>query len=92
MIGTGIHHSVRDCVEVAFAHVGLDPSDFVRVDPALIRPAEVDSLLADPTKAREELDWSAKTSFTELIELMVEADLARQESQSGSRRGKGRAR
>ncbi len=92
VIGTGIHHSVRDCVEVAFAHVGLDPSDFVRVDPALIRPAEVDSLLADPTKAREELDWTAKTSFTELIELMVEADLARQESQSGSRRGQGRAR
>jgi GDPmannose 4,6-dehydratase len=92
VIGTGVHHSVRDCVEIAFAHVGLDPADFVRVDPALIRPAEVDSLLADPAKAREELDWTAKTSFEELIQIMVEADLARQESETGSRRGRGRAR
>jgi GDPmannose 4,6-dehydratase len=91
-IGTGVHHSVRDCVEIAFAHVGLDPADFVRVDPALIRPAEVDSLLADPAKAREELDWTAKTSFEKLIQIMVEADLARQESETGSRRGRGRAR
>jgi GDPmannose 4,6-dehydratase len=92
VIGTGVHHSVRDCVEIAFAHVGLDPADFVRVDPALIRPAEVDSLLADPAKAREELDWTAKTSFEELIQIMVEADLVRQESATGSRRGQGRAR
>ena len=60
VIGTGVQHSVRDCVEIAFAHVGLDPADFVRTDPALMRPAEVDTLLADPTKAREELGWVAR--------------------------------
>ena len=84
MIGTGLHHSVRDCVEIAFRHVGLDWQDFVKVDPALIRPAEVDTLLADPTKAREELGWSARTSFEELIQLMVESDLENQERQSGA--------
>jgi GDPmannose 4,6-dehydratase len=92
VIGTGIHHSVRECVEFAFAHVGLDWSDFVRSDPGLVRPAEVDSLLADPTKAREELGWSAKTGFRELIEIMVEADLALQERISGRRRDQGGSR
>jgi GDPmannose 4,6-dehydratase len=92
VIGTGVHNSVRKCVEIAFARVGLDPADFVRVDPALIRPAEVDTLLADPTKAREELGWSARTGFTELVELMVDADLESQERASGARRGRGRAR
>jgi GDPmannose 4,6-dehydratase len=92
VIGTGVQHSVRDCVEFAFRHVGLDPADFVRVDPALIRPAEVDTLLADPTKAREELGWTATTSFEELVRLMVEADLENQERLSGARRGQGRAR
>ncbi len=92
VIGTGVQHSVRDCVEFAFRHVGLDPADFVRVDPDLIRPAEVDTLLADPTKAREELGWTATTTFEELVRLMVEADLENQERLSGARRGKGRAR
>jgi len=92
VIGTGVQHSVRNCVEIAFGRVGLDPGDFVRVDPKLIRPAEVDTLLADPTKAREELDWSARTSFPELVELMVDADLESQERLSGARRGRGRAR
>ena len=79
VIGTGVAHSVRDCLDYAFAHVGLDPDDFVRIDPALIRPAEVDTLLADPRKAKAELGWTARTSFRELIELMVEADLEQQE-------------
>jgi GDPmannose 4,6-dehydratase len=92
VIGTGVQHSVRSCVEIAFRHVGLDPEDFVRVDPQLMRPAEVDTLLADPTKAREELGWSATTSFAELVQLMVDADLESQERSSGARRGRGRAR
>jgi GDPmannose 4,6-dehydratase len=92
VIGTGVHHSVRNCLDFAFAHVGLDPDDFVRVDPALIRPAEVDTLLADPRKAKAELGWTARTSFRELIELMVEADLAHQERITGARRDRGRAR
>jgi GDPmannose 4,6-dehydratase len=92
VIGTGVQHSVRNCVEIAFRHVGLDPADFVRIDPKLVRPAEVDRLLADPTKAREELGWSARTSFEELVALMVEADLEQQERTTGARRGRGAAR
>jgi GDPmannose 4,6-dehydratase len=92
VIGTGVHHSVRQCVEFAFDHVGLDPDDFVRTDSDLIRPAEVDSLLADPTKAREALGWSARTSFEELVGIMVEADLELQERASGRRRDRGASR
>jgi GDPmannose 4,6-dehydratase len=92
VIGTGVHHSVRQCVEYAFAHVGLDPDDFVHVDQDLMRPAEVDSLLADPTKARECLDWKPQTSFEELIQMMVESDLEAQERATGRRRGTGAAR
>ena len=87
VIGTGQHHSVRDYVEIAFAHVDVDPDDFVRVDPELVRPAEVDTLLARPDKAREELGWRARTSFQELVEIMVNADLEAQERVSGRRRG-----
>ena len=87
VVGTGLHHSVRQCTEFAFGHVGLDPGDFVRSDPAFMRPAEVDTLLADPTRARQELGWQARTSFEELMHLMVEADLERQERASGRRRG-----
>ena len=64
-----------------------DPADFVRTDPALIRPAEVDTLLADPTKAREQLGWTAKVSFRELVEMMVEADLVAQERAHDRKRG-----
>jgi GDPmannose 4,6-dehydratase len=87
VIGTGEHHTPREFVDIAFAHVGLDPTDFVRSDRALLRPAEVDSLLADPSKARRELGWQAETSFAELVRIMVEADLAAQERTSGRRRG-----
>jgi GDPmannose 4,6-dehydratase len=92
VIGTGVHRSVRDCVETAFRHVGLDPDDFVRVDAELIRPAEVDTLLADPTKAREQLGWRAETRFEDLVRIMVEADLELQEQASGRRRGQGASR
>ena len=92
VIGTGIQHSVRQCVEHAFSHVGLDPDDFVRTNTDLIRPAEVDTLLADPTKAREQLGWAARTSFEELVRIMVEADLEAQERVSGRRRDRGKSR
>jgi len=92
VIGTGVAHSVRECLDYAFAHVGLDPDDFVKSDPALIRPAEVDTLLADPRKASAELGWTARTPFQQLIELMVEADLEQQERTTGVRRDRGRAR
>lgn len=92
VIGTGEQHSVREFTEIAFAHVGLDPQDFVRIDPRFVRPAEVDTLLADPTKAREELGWRAQTSFAELVKLMVDADLALQEKNSGQRVGGARSR
>jgi GDPmannose 4,6-dehydratase len=92
VIGTGVAHSVRECLDYAFAHVGLDPDDFVVVDPALIRPAEVDTLLADPRKAADELGWRARTSFRELVELMVESDLEQQERVTGARRDRGRSR
>jgi GDPmannose 4,6-dehydratase len=92
VVGTGVHHSVRQCVDFAFEAVGLDPADFVDVDRALIRPAEVDTLLADPTKAREELGWTAKTTFRQMLHIMVESDLQQQEAASGARRGRGRAR
>lgn len=87
VIGTGVHHSVRDCLDLAFRHVGLDPSDFLKLDSGLVRPAEVDTLLADPTKAREGLGWTANTSFEDLMAIMVESDLEAQERISGRRRG-----
>ena len=87
VIGTGVQHSVSQFIDVAFAHVGLDPADFVRVDKLRLRPAEVDTLLADPGKARRELGWEARTPFAELVRIMVEADLEAQERASGRRRG-----
>ncbi|HYG96252.1 MAG TPA: GDP-mannose 4,6-dehydratase, partial [Solirubrobacterales bacterium] len=77
VIGTGEDHSVAEVIELAFDEVGLDPADYVRQDPALIRPAEVDTLIADPSKAREKLGWEPKTGFEEMIRLMVRADLER---------------
>jgi GDPmannose 4,6-dehydratase len=87
VIGTGVQNSVRDCFEIAFGCMDLDPADFVKTDKALQRPAEVDTLLADPSKAERELGWKANTSFRELVELMVQADLETQEKLSGRRQG-----
>jgi len=77
VIATGVSHSVRELVEIAFAHAGLKWEDHVRVDPALLRPAEVDHLLGDAGKARAELGWVPTVAFKELIEMMVDADLQR---------------
>ena len=77
VISSGVSHSVRDLVEIAFGRAGLDWERHVRVDPALMRPAEVDHLLGDSTKAREELGWKPTVSFKQLIEMMVDADLER---------------
>jgi GDPmannose 4,6-dehydratase len=75
VIATGETNTVRRCVEVAFDEAGLDWEQYVRLDPAFLRPAEVDLLVGDPGKAKRELGWEPKTSFEELIRLMVRADL-----------------
>jgi GDPmannose 4,6-dehydratase len=77
VVGTGVHHSVRQCCEVAFAHVGLDWTKYVRHDQRLERPAEVDTLLADPTKAKTHLGWTPQVDFEGLVRMMVDADVAR---------------
>jgi len=76
VVATGVAHSVEELVEVAFSHVGRKWQDHVRIDPALVRPAEVDLLLGDPTKARSVLGWEPKTTFEQLIQIMVDADVA----------------
>jgi GDPmannose 4,6-dehydratase len=77
VIGTGQTHSVRDLVEAAFGHVGLDWRKHVVTDPRYIRPAEVDVLQADASKAQQELDWTPTVAFNELVAMMVDADLTR---------------
>lgn len=77
VIGTGENHSVREFVQLAFAQVGLNWEDYVVVDPSFERPAEVEALLADPSRARTVLGWQPKVSFVELVRLMVEAELER---------------
>jgi GDPmannose 4,6-dehydratase len=77
VVGMGETHSVRELAEIAFRHVGLDYRQHVVSDPRYYRPAEVERLLADPTKARRELGWKAKVSFEQLVTMMVDADLAR---------------
>ena len=77
VIGTGQTHSVRDLVEAAFGHVGLDWQKHVVTDPKYMRPAEVDVLQADPSKARRELGWNPRVKFKELVAMMVDADLER---------------
>jgi GDPmannose 4,6-dehydratase len=76
VIATGEKHTVRELVDVAFERVGLDPADYVRIDPRFLRPAEVEELVGDPSKARRQLGWEPRTSFHELVALMVDADLA----------------
>jgi GDPmannose 4,6-dehydratase len=77
VVGTGQTHSVQQLVEMAFAHAGLDWRKYVVSDPKFYRPAEVDLLLADPSKARGELGWRPTVSFEELVGMMVNADLER---------------
>ncbi|MGH7623594.1 MAG: GDP-mannose 4,6-dehydratase, partial [Gemmatimonadaceae bacterium] len=78
VIGTGHTCSVRDLCETAFSHVDLDYRDFVVQDPRFLRPAEVDLLVANASRARAKLHWEPTVSFTQLIERMVDADLERQ--------------
>ena len=82
VVGTGVTHSVRELVEAAFGHVGLDWKKHVKTDPKYVRPAEVDVLQADPSKARRELGWSPRVSFSELVAMMVDADLERLSSRA----------
>ena len=76
VVASGETHSVRELCEIAFAHVGLDWQKYVVVDPAFVRPAEVDLLIGDAAKARRMLGWAPKHSFRQLIEMMVDADTA----------------
>ena len=83
VVATGISHSVREFVEIAFAHAGLDWQEHIRIDPSLLRPAEVDHLVGDPTKARTRLGWEPAVDFAGLVRMMVDADL---EKVGGERR------
>ena len=77
VIATGVAHSVRDLVETAFGHAGLDWQRHVRLDPGLLRPAEVEHLIGDATKARTKLGWVPEVDFPRLVKMMVDEDLAR---------------
>lgn len=77
VIATGRGHSVKNLVEVAFAHLDLDYRDFVKTDPRFVRPAEVDHLLGDASFARRQFGWEPKTTFEQLVKMMVDADMAR---------------
>lgn len=77
VVATGISHSVRELVEIAFARVGLDWQKYVTTDPKFLRPAEVDHLIGNPAKARRVLGWEPKVEFKQLVEMMVDADLDR---------------
>jgi GDPmannose 4,6-dehydratase len=84
VIATGETYSIRDLLDAAFAHVGIeDWSGLVRQDPRFMRPAEVELLIGDPTKAREQLGWTPKVAFPELVAMMVEHDLADQRALAG---------
>jgi GDPmannose 4,6-dehydratase len=89
VIATGVSHSVRELVESAFGYAGLDWKKYVRVDPAFLRPAEVDHLVGDAGKARRVLGWEPQVDFNRLVGMMVDADLARL---SGKPAGVGAAR
>jgi GDPmannose 4,6-dehydratase len=77
VIATNETHSVRELVELAFAHVGLDWQEYVKIDERFIRPAEVDLLIGDPARAKEKLGWSPTVDFAALVRMMVDADVQR---------------
>jgi len=83
VIATGKTHSVRELVEAAFGCLDLDWEKYVKVDQRFVRPAEVDLLIGDPSKARKKLGWEPKVSFEELVRMMVESDLKRYEGEAG---------
>jgi GDPmannose 4,6-dehydratase len=86
VIATGVSHSVRELIEIAFTRAGLDWQKHVRVDPALLRPAEVDHLLGDASKARAQLGWVPEVHFKQLVEMMVDEDVRRLSASSASSR------
>lgn len=90
VVATGETHTVRDCCRVAFEHVGLNWEDFVKLDPRFLRPAEVELLRGDASKAREKLGWEPRTSFDRLIQMMVDADLQRLAPKAAERGAQGR--
>jgi GDPmannose 4,6-dehydratase len=77
VVATGVAHTVRQFAEIAFSSVGLNYQNYIQTDPAFLRPAEVDQLLGDPSKANRALGWKPETSFHQMIEEMVQADLSR---------------
>jgi GDPmannose 4,6-dehydratase len=77
VIATGLSHSVRDLIEAAFTHAGLEWQDYVRTSPALLRPAEVEHLIGDSSKARSDFGWKPSIDFSGLVQMMVDADLER---------------
>ena len=79
VVATGETHSVREFLQIAFSHVGLNYEDYVVIDPEFIRPAEVDLLLGNPTKARTQMGWKPEVSFEQLVQMMVDADMERQQ-------------
>jgi GDPmannose 4,6-dehydratase len=84
VVATGVTHSIRDFLDIAFKRVGIDDwSGHVVQDPRFFRPAEVDLLIGDPAKAKEKLDWQPKVTFTELVEMMVDADVDEQRTLAG---------
>ncbi len=92
VIGTGETHSVREFCEVAFDHVGLDYNDYVVQDQKYYRPAEVDLLVSDPSRARRELGWTPKVNFQDLARMMVDADLVLLQAGMGEKVKSARAR
>lgn len=82
IIGTGETHSVREFCEIAFSHVGLDYKEHVVVDERFYRPAEVDLLISNPSKARTKLNWEPEVSFKKLVTMMVDSDIARHQKMS----------
>jgi GDPmannose 4,6-dehydratase len=82
VVATGVAHSVRHCVEVAFAHAGIAIADHVKIDESMLRPAEVEHLIGDPGKARRELGWEPQVTFEQLIEMMVDSDYAQLKHQT----------
>jgi GDPmannose 4,6-dehydratase len=83
VVATGRTTSIRDMCALAFRHVGLNYEDYVTIDPAFLRPAEVEVLLGNPAKAHAKLGWTAEISLEQMISEMVEADLARHRERAG---------
>jgi GDPmannose 4,6-dehydratase len=85
VVASGETHSVREFLEAAFEHAGMDWEPYVEIDPRYFRPAEVDMLLGDPSKAKQQLGWEARVGFDELVRIMVDADIETLENQLAGR-------